>query len=90
MALVNRAFAEEEARKEAFGVAAVKRQHRALNNAEEGALGAICAYVCPSPEESRLKGEYLTHMHKLTGGLQSWHLEALLASWRGDTVIWDP
>jgi hypothetical protein len=57
MALLDRAFPEEEAREEAFGLAAMKREHRALNDAEDAAFIAICGYVRQSAEESRRKGD---------------------------------
>jgi hypothetical protein len=88
MALLDRLFAEEEAREEAFGLAAMKREHRALNDAEDAAFIAICGYVCQSAEESRRKGEYVARFHKLTGGLQSAHVDALLQSLMSKDVVW--
>lgn len=66
--VIQRAFAEEEARKEAFGLTAVLREYQAANDAEEAALGAVCAYVPRSPEEGRIKGEYLAYWYDRTGG----------------------
>jgi hypothetical protein len=88
MALLDRLFAEEEAREEAFGLAAMKRDHRALNDAEDAAFIAICGYASQSAEESRLKGEYVNRMHERTGGLQSEHVDALLQSLIGNDVVW--
>lgn len=88
MALLDRLFAEDEAREEAFGLAAMKREHRALNDAEDAAFLAICGYACASAEESRLKGEYLVLMHERTGGLRSEHIDALLQSLIGNEVVW--
>lgn len=87
MALVDRLVAEEEAREEAFGLAALKREHRALNDAEDAAFVAIFGYACASAEESRSKGEYLAIMHERTGGLQSEHVDALLQSLTGKEVV---
>jgi hypothetical protein len=58
-ALLNRMLAEEEARKEASGLAQAERAWEATADAEEEAFMAICSYRCRTPDEARLKAEYL-------------------------------
>jgi hypothetical protein len=87
LALVDRALEEEEARKEAFGYAAVRREYDALNEAEEVTLTAVCAYVPRTAEEGRTKAAYLKHRHDRTDGLQPYHVEALLQSIAGGADV---
>lgn len=82
MVLVDRVFAEEEARQEAFGLAAAKRNYHATSDAERDAAIAICAYPCRTLEEARLKAEYLATAPGLNDELQPEHVEALLQSFR--------
>ena len=63
MELINRLFADEEARKEDFGRAAASRDlERSRRHAEEEALTALCAYACETMAEARMKAEYLISM----------------------------
>ena len=80
MVLVERVFAEEEARREAFGLVAANRKYAATDDAENDAAVAICAYPCRTIEEARLKADYLRTAPSLSDGLQSWHVEALIES----------
>jgi hypothetical protein len=80
--LVDRVFAEEEARQEAFGLAGAKRDLEATGEAEEDAAIAVCAYRCQTLEEARLKAAYLAEAPGLGDGLQPDHVKALLASFR--------
>jgi hypothetical protein len=83
IALMDRVFAEEEARQEAFGLAAAQRDLEATGDAEEKAAIAVCAYRCLTLEEARLKAAYLTTAPGLkSDGLQPEHVKALLASFR--------
>ena len=80
--LVDRVFAEEEARQEAFGLAGAKRDLEATNNAERETAIAVCAYQCQMLEEARVKAAYLAEAPGLSDGLQPEHIEALLQSFR--------
>jgi hypothetical protein len=82
IALLDRAIEEEEARREAFGWSAAKREWRAACDADDGALIAVCAYVCRSPEEGRLKAEYLLR-HLDNMAFEQDEMEALLQSIAG-------
>jgi hypothetical protein len=82
IALLDRAIEEEEARREAFGWSAAKREWRVACDADDGALVAVCAYVCRSPEEGRLKAEYLLrHLNDMA--FEREEMEALLQSIAG-------
>ena len=80
MTLVDRVFAEEEARREAFGWAAAKRDSEAASDAEIAAAMAICAYPCGTIEEARIRAEYLATAPIFSDGLQPDQVEALLLS----------
>lgn len=54
-ALMQSVFADEDARLEASGLAAAKRNLQATNDAERAGLAAICAYRCRTLEEARLR-----------------------------------
>ncbi|WGJ13772.1 hypothetical protein QEV83_13915 [Methylocapsa sp. D3K7] len=80
MELVDRLFADEEARKETFGLAAASRVRDAVSNAEDEALTALCAYPCETIAEARIKAEYLVSMPTFSDGLPDHQVEALLLS----------
>jgi hypothetical protein len=82
MELVDRLFADEEARKETLGLAAAERAWAATNNAEDEALTALCAYPCETIAEARIKMEYLA---STSDELQSHHVEALVLSFLPQT-----
>jgi hypothetical protein len=82
MELVDRLFADEEARKETFGFAAAERAWTATNNAEDEALTALCAYPCETIAEARIRAEYLVSM---SGELQDYHFDTLLQSFLPQT-----
>ena len=87
LALVDSAFEEERARREAFGLEAATRQRDAANDADEAALIAVCAYVCSTAEEGRIKSEYLAEMHEQLDGFQQEHVLALLQSIAGGANV---
>jgi len=78
--LMDRMFAEEDARQEAFGLAAANRDYEATSEAEEEAATAVCAYCCHTLEEARLKAEYLAEAPGLRDGLQEEQVKELLQS----------
>jgi hypothetical protein len=86
MDVLDRTFAEEEARKEAFGLARAERELEATGEAELEAAIAVCAYPCATLEQVRLKAEYLAKAPGLSDGLQEEQVEALLQSFSGATV----
>jgi hypothetical protein len=81
MELVARLFADEEARKDTFGLAAASRAWSAACDAEDEALTALCAYPCENIAEMRIKAEYLVSM---PDELQD-HVDALLQSFLPQT-----
>jgi hypothetical protein len=87
IALLDRCLEEEEARREAFGWSAAKREWREACDADEAGLIAFCAHVCHSPEEGRLKAEYLSRYLDQMAGLEREHVEALLQSIAGGTYV---
>jgi hypothetical protein len=52
-------LAEEQARKEAFGLAAAERELGFTNDAEKDAFWAICDYRCRNIHEASVKAKYL-------------------------------
>jgi hypothetical protein len=82
MELVARLFADEEARKETFGLAAASRVRDAASDAEDELLTALCAYPCETMAEARIKAEYLV---STSDELQSHHVDALLQSFLPQT-----
>lgn len=58
--LVDRIFAEEEARRDAFGLTAARDVESAAEDAEETALMALLAYPAKSFEEAKRKASYLS------------------------------
>jgi hypothetical protein len=80
MELVDRLFADEEARKETFGLAAASRVRGAASDAEDEALTALCTYPCETMVEARIKAEYLVSTVAFSDGLQEEHTEALILS----------
>jgi hypothetical protein len=85
MELIDRLFADEDARKEAFGLAAASRAFESTNNAEEEALTALCAYPCETMAEARIKAEYLASTVAFSDGLEAEHTEALILSFLPQT-----
>jgi hypothetical protein len=84
--LLDRVFAAEEARKEAFGLASAESELEATNDAEQDALLAVCAFRCCTLEEARLKADYLAKAPGLaTDGLQDEHVMTLLQSFSAAT-----
>ncbi|HEX2256725.1 MAG TPA: hypothetical protein VHG92_08515 [Afifellaceae bacterium] len=57
--LIDQCFAEEEARKEAFGLSEAQRRYDAAERAEVAALRALCTFPCVTAEGQRLRAEYL-------------------------------
>ena len=85
MAIIDAAFEEENARKEAVGLLATKRRWEELRDAEESAALALCAYQCRTLDEARIKAAAILEspmMDDLAGG----HAEALLRSFVGGDV----
>jgi hypothetical protein len=79
--VVDRVFAEEEARKEAFGLAKAERNLEATNDAESDALTAVCAFRCHTLQGAQLKATYLATAPGLASdGLQDEHVMVLLES----------
>jgi hypothetical protein len=87
MALLDQAVDREDAQREAFGLAAIEREYRAVSDAEDAAFMAICAYTCRSAEEYRLKAEYLIGLHERRDGFQTEHVRALLQSLAGAPAV---
>jgi len=83
IALLDCALEEEEARQEAFGYSAAKREWRETCDADDAAFLASCAYVPRSPEEGKIKVEYLIATHELMAGFKDKDIEALLQSIAG-------
>ncbi|MGI8724690.1 MAG: hypothetical protein ACR2J1_04910 [Methyloceanibacter sp.] len=83
--VLDRMFAEEDARREAFGLAPAKRDWEATNDAEQEAALAICAYNCRSFEEAAVKARYLATAPGLRDGLLDEHVDALLQSFFVET-----
>ena len=84
--LVDRVFAEEEARQEAFGLAGAKRDLEATNNAERETAIALCAYRCQTLGEARVKAEYVAANLADIDGLQHDQVKALLGSFSDKAV----
>lgn len=78
--LLDGMLADEEARKEAFGLGEAERDWDRAEQAEHEAAIAVCAYPCRTLEEARLKAEYLAKSPGLSDGLQDEQREALLQS----------
>jgi len=85
MELVDRLFADEEARKETFGLAAASRVRDAVCDAEDEALTKIWGYSCETPEEARIKVEYLLSKPDFVNEAQPDHVEALVLSFLPQT-----
>ena len=84
-ALMQSVFAEEDARMEAFGLAAAKRDLEATNDAERDAVAALCAYRCRNLEEARVKAHYLATAPGLASdGLLEEDVMELLLSFADD------
>lgn len=79
--LLEAAFAEEDARKEALGLTAAQREYERTNDAEKAALQALCAFECSTLAEARAKAAYLIHLDIL--GYDAEFIEALLRSFIG-------
>jgi hypothetical protein len=80
MALIDKAFEEEEARKEAFGLAEVQRRWEATNDAETEAATALCSYQCKTIEEARIRAEYILQTPLIRDEGEGEYLTALLRS----------
>ena len=80
MELIDRLFADEEASKENFGLAAASRDWSAAGDAEDEALTAIWGYPCETTEDARTKVEYLYLMPDFVDEVQPHHIKALLQS----------
>ena len=83
LVIMDRMFAEEEARQEAFGLAAAQREHKCADKAERDAAVAVCRYPCRTIAEARRKAEYLASAPGIHGDLLAEDVEALLASFTG-------
>ncbi|MBV8848201.1 MAG: hypothetical protein JOZ16_01295 [Methylobacteriaceae bacterium] len=64
--LLEQAFSEEDARREAFGLAAAEREYERGNEIEREALLAVCAFRCSTLAEARTKAAYLAELEILT------------------------
>ncbi len=84
MALIDKAFEEEEARKEAFGLAEVQRRWEATNEAECAAALALCSYRCKTMEEARIRAEYIAQTPIIREDGEGEYIEALLRSFIPD------
>jgi hypothetical protein len=80
MALIDKAFEDEEARKEAFGLAEVQRRWEATNDAEHEAATALCSYQCKTIEEARIRAEYILQTPLILDEGEGEYLQALLRS----------
>lgn len=58
-ARIDEAIAEDERRKEAFGLTAARKHFDDISNAEKTAVNAICAYRCTDHDEERKRLQYL-------------------------------
>jgi hypothetical protein len=84
--LMDSVFAEEDARQEAFGFAAAKRDLEATNNAERETAIALCAYRCQTLGEARVKAEYVAANLADIDGLHHDQVKALLGSFADKAV----
>lgn len=82
MALIDAAFEEEHARKEAIGLLAAKRRWGELCDAEESAALALCAYECQTLDEARIKATVILES-PILDELGKGHAVALLRSFVG-------
>ena len=80
MALIDKAFEEDEARKEAFGLAEVQRRWEMTNDAETEAATALCSYHCKTVEEARIRAEYILQTPLIRDAGEGEYLTALLQS----------
>ncbi|MGA9826699.1 MAG: hypothetical protein WBQ53_17975 [Methylocystis sp.] len=80
MALIDKAFEDEEDRKEAFGLAEVERRWKVTNDAETETAMALCSYQCKTIEEARIRVEYILQTPLIRDDGEGEYLEALLRS----------
>ncbi|MDR4307680.1 hypothetical protein IHQ68_13740 [Chelatococcus sambhunathii] len=75
-----RQFDDDEAEREAFGLAPLERLVTAADDAEKAAALALCSYRCETIEEVRARAAYLRTAEILRDGLSDEQTEALIAS----------
>ena len=63
--LVDKLFAEEEERRQAFGLAAVEERYDAASSAETDAAVALCSYRCKTADEEKRRALYLLGSRRL-------------------------
>ncbi len=88
MALIDKAFKEEEARKEASGLAQVQRDCDRANDAEDAAAMALCSYLCKTNEEARIRAQYILETPIIRDRfMQGEYVRAFLRSCVGDAAV---
>ena len=83
--LLDHMLAEEEARREASGLADAELNWERTEEAEHEAAIAVCSYRCRTLEEAQIKAKYLA---SAPGLKDMWdeHVEALLQSFIGEAA----
>lgn len=80
LALVDKLFAEEEEREEAFGLGPAKRRYKESLAAEERAALALCSFACRNLDEARVKAAAILASPMIMESSGSCYFEALLRS----------
>ncbi|VTZ27241.1 conserved hypothetical protein [Methylocella tundrae] len=81
-AVIDAAFAEDEAARQSSGFAAAKRDVDQASDAEDEALTALCAYRCATLKEVQIKADYLSADHIEVEWFEERHFKALLQASR--------